>query len=321
MIDAGLRRRMEVAARGILRPVVPGLCRAGMTADAIPFLAAESVCAAASDVVALASRDAAAVGDPCYVFDSYSSFRAVLAYRVASLLHELSLSAADASMRRRMQCAARRISERAKVATGVEIHPAAKIGERFVVDHGNGTVIGEQVEIGDDCYILQNVILGGRSIGRSANGQEARRHPRIGNRVEIGAGVMVLGPVTVGDDSCLEPGSRITTDIPSGSRVRIISTIQVTVGNGFPEINGVAATGDGLILCGRRLDGCLPVLLDKSQDLMGFLEVHHRSDIHIHCGMPVEFNLRDVLIGLIADGILVSYISPACVFRSKLDER
>ena len=78
------------------------------------------------------------------------------------------------------------------VLSGAEIHPAARIGRRFVLDHGYGTVIGETCEIGHDCYILCGVTLGARGI---ANNPDGKRHPRLGNNVEVGSGARVLGYV------------------------------------------------------------------------------------------------------------------------------
>jgi serine O-acetyltransferase len=188
-----------------------------------------AVTAALADLEAVVARDAAAAGDLQYVYDSYLGYQAVLAYRVAHQLVRLARQRAAADRREELalRTAARQLSERAKVNTGVEIHPSASIGQRFVVDHGFGTVIGEQAEIGDDCYLLQGVTLGGRSIGRSSLHRSGRRHPRIGHRVEIGSGATVFGPVTVGDDCRLEPGVCITMDIPPGARVRLMTTIQV----------------------------------------------------------------------------------------------
>ena len=90
---------------------------------------------------------------------------------------------------------ARFSSHLARWATGIEIHPAAKLGRRLVIDHGMGVVIGETAEIGDDCYLYHQVTLG---VARTQGG---KRHPTIGNNVIIGAGAKVLGPITVGDNA------------------------------------------------------------------------------------------------------------------------
>ena len=90
---------------------------------------------------------------------------------------------------------ARFSSQIARWLTGIEIHPAAKLGRRLVIDHGMGVVIGETAEMGDDCYFYHQVTLG---VARTMGG---KRHPTVGNNVIIGAGAKVLGPITVGDNA------------------------------------------------------------------------------------------------------------------------
>ncbi len=175
----------------------------------------------------MAARDPAAHDDQWYCYRSSLSFRALLTYRVAHAVHLLhGRSNRSGHEERLLDTAARLLSENAKVRTGVEIHPSAVIGRRMVIDHGWGTVIGEDARIGDDCYFLQNVVLGGRAIGIVPNTRE-RRHPSIGDRVVIAGGVYVFGAVTVGDDCRIDAGARITTDIPAGSRVRLRTVQQV----------------------------------------------------------------------------------------------
>ncbi len=91
--------------------------------------------------------------------------------------------------------AARALSQAARQLTGIEIHPAAEIGERLFIDHGAGVVIGETAQVGDDVTIYHGVTLGGRGLS------PGKRHPTIGNRVIVGAGAKVLGDIAVGDDS------------------------------------------------------------------------------------------------------------------------
>jgi serine O-acetyltransferase len=181
------------------------------------------------DLQAVALRDAAARGDVDYVLSCYSTYEAVLTYRVAHQLVQRgsALQATRPEADRRLGIAARSLAEHAKVATGVEIHPAATVGRRLVIDHGFGTVIGEETILGDDCYLLQGVILGGRSIGNSALIRGSRRHPRIGDRVQFGGGACVFGPVTVGDDCYLGPGVRVTADLAAGARVQLRTFQQV----------------------------------------------------------------------------------------------
>lgn len=92
---------------------------------------------------------------------------------------------------------ARTLSQFARFLTGVEIHPGATIGRRFFIDHGMGIVIGETAEVGDDVMLYHGVTLGGRSL------EKVKRHPTIGDRVTIGAGAKVLGPVVIGADSAI----------------------------------------------------------------------------------------------------------------------
>lgn len=141
-------------------------------------------------------RDPAAKSD-VEVLLLYSGLHAILAYRVA---HKLYLSEHYFS--------ARALSQFAKFITGIEIHPGAKIGRRFFIDHGAAVVIGETTEIGDDCTIYQGVTLGGtgKDIGK--------RHPTLGNGVMIGAGAKVLGPLKIGDKSKVAAGAVVLSEIP-----------------------------------------------------------------------------------------------------------
>ena len=106
---------------------------------------------------------------------------------------------------------ARYVSQRAVRKTVIEIHPAAKIGRRFFIDHGTGVVIGETAEIGDDVTLYQGVTLGGT--GKDTG----KRHPTIGNGVLIGAGAKVLGPFKVGDNSNIAAGAVVLEEIPPDS--------------------------------------------------------------------------------------------------------
>ena len=111
---------------------------------------------------------------------------------------------------------ARKISEHTKSITGIEIHPNATIGEYFIIDHGFGTVIGETSIIGDYCYILQGVILGSKGI---SNNNSNKRHPTIGNHVEIGAFCRLFGNITIGNNVFISPHNIITKDISNNTKV------------------------------------------------------------------------------------------------------
>ena len=102
---------------------------------------------------------------------------------------------------------ARILSQLTRFLTGIEIHPGASIGRRFFIDHGMGVVIGETTEIGDDVMVYHGVTLGGRSL------EKGKRHPTIGDRVTIGAGAKILGPVHIGDDSAIGANAVVTHDV------------------------------------------------------------------------------------------------------------
>ena len=113
--------------------------------------------------------------------------------------------------RHNLKFLARWISQASRRRTGIEIRPSATIGRRLVIDHGMGIVIGETAEIGDDCLIYHGVTLGGT--GKDTG----KRHPTIGNKVLIGTGAKVLGPITIGDGSRVAANAVVLRDIPENS--------------------------------------------------------------------------------------------------------
>lgn len=130
------------------------------------------------------------------VFLTYPGVHAVWNYRISHWL-----------WKHNIKLLARIFSNRARRRTGIEIHPGAEIGRRFFIDHGIGVVIGETAQIGDDVMLYHNVTLGAR---RFATG---KRHPTIGNRVIIGAGAKVLGPVKIADDARVSYNSVVIEDV------------------------------------------------------------------------------------------------------------
>jgi len=136
------------------------------------------------------------------LFLTSPGLHAVWGYRVA---HQL--------WKWRRRILARMLSNWLRFLTGIEIHPGAKIGRRFFVDHGMGVVIGETSVIGDDVLIYHGVTLGGKEFTR------AKRHPTIGNNVMIGAESIVLGNITVGDNVQIGAGSVVTKDVAPNSVV------------------------------------------------------------------------------------------------------
>src|SRR3954464_2160281 len=134
------------------------------------------------------------------VITCYPGFHALLVHRLA---HWFWLQ--------RLRWCGRMVSHIGRWLTGIEIHPGAKIGRRFFIDHGMGVVIGETAEIGDDCTLYHGVTLGGTSWNKG------KRHPTLGNGVVLGAGAKVLGPITVGDRARVGSNAVVVKDVPAGA--------------------------------------------------------------------------------------------------------
>jgi serine O-acetyltransferase len=153
------------------------------------------------DVQVVFDRDPAA----CSVWEiliAYPGFHALLFYRCAHFL-----------WRRGLKVLARLVSHFGRFFTGIEIHPGARIGRRFFIDHGAGVVIGETTEIGDNVTIYQGVTLGGTRV------KKGKRHPTVEDFVIVGAGATVLGPVTIGRGSRIGAGSVVVNSVPANSTV------------------------------------------------------------------------------------------------------
>lgn len=228
----GPREEIARAAEQVLRPWADRLEDLAVDRDR---LLDRVVDPATDDLLALTRRDPASKGSWQYVLAAYSCFRAVLAYRVAHAV----LNAPGGNTLPHLVLA-RAMSEAAKVHTGVEIHPAAVIGPRFVVDHGIGTVIGEDVIIGSDCYVLQAVVLGALGIADNASG---RRHPRLGDRVQVGGFARVLGPVSIGDDVVIGSHALVRADLAAGTQVAVLHQYQAVVGSQPITVYGVETLG------------------------------------------------------------------------------
>ena len=132
----------------------------------------------------------------------YPGLHAIWLHRIAHFL-----------WRRRLLFLGRLLSHINRLLTGIEIHPGAKIGRRFFIDHGMGVVIGETAEIGDDVLMYQGVVLGGTSL------EKTKRHPTVEDNVVIGAGAIVLGPITVGRGARIGAGSVVVKPVPPGTTV------------------------------------------------------------------------------------------------------
>ena len=163
------------------------------------------------DLAAAQERDPAATSK-LEVILTYAGFHAMLAYRIAHRFHTWGVPIIP-----------RVISQLARWFTGIEIHPAAKIGRGFFIDHGMGVVIGETTEIGDHVTLFQGVTLGGTGKERG------KRHPTLGNHVVVGAGAKILGGIKIGDNVKIGANSVVLKSVPPNSTVigvpaRIIKT-------------------------------------------------------------------------------------------------
>ncbi len=178
------------------------------------------------DLDAVMERDPAA-RSRAEVFFLYSGFKAVRAHRRANWCY-----------RHNMKFLARWISQHSRRKTGIEIHPAAKIGKGLFIDHGMGVVIGETTEIGDFCTLYQNVTLGG------TGKDHGKRHPTLGNNVLVGAGAKVLGPFTVGDNARVAAGAVVLNEVPPdatavGVPARVVKIGEKRVGSASAQLDQI----------------------------------------------------------------------------------
>jgi serine O-acetyltransferase len=164
------------------------------------------------DIKTVFSKDPAA-RSVLEVLLCYPGLHALWSYRLANKLWRL-----------KFRLAGRVTSHLARLVTGIEIHPGARIGRRLFIDHGSGVVIGETAEIGNDVLIYQGVVLGGVSL------QKEKRHPTIGDNVMIGAGAIVLGPVSIGSGARIGAASLVLQDVPANA---VAVGVPARVGLGF----------------------------------------------------------------------------------------
>jgi len=182
----------------------------------------------------------------------YPGLHAILLHRLAHRLHIWGVPLLP-----------RLISHTSRLLTGIEIHPGARIGRRFFIDHGMGVVIGETAEIGDDVLLYQGVTLGG------TGGGKGKRHPTIENHVVIGTGAKVLGNITIGDRSKIGAGSVVVKTVPPHSTV-------VGVPGRIVAIGGVSVQDEDLLEHGKLPD---PVeqAINGLQDRIAQLEAEVRA--------------------------------------------
>ncbi len=180
--------------------------------------------------------------------------------------------------------AARWLSEVARVMTGIEIHPAAQIGNRLFIDHGMGAVIGETAVIGDDVTLYQGVTLGG------TGKEEGKRHPTIGDRVVVGAGAKILGNIRVGDNCRVGAGSVVLRDVPNDSTVvgvpghiifrqgkRVVITDPKQINDPLSEaLSAVATQVKDLKERLQKLEGTEPADSRAADELQAIIEIDYQ---------------------------------------------
>jgi serine O-acetyltransferase len=165
----------------------------------------------------------------------YPGLHAVMIYRIANVFYKA-----------KRYTLARLISQWARTMTGIEIHPGATIGRRFIIDHGMGVVIGETSHIGDDCFLYQGVTLGaGAEARQGEQTRNTKRHPTLGNGVVVGSGAEIQGAITVSDNARVASGSIVLKDVPPNSTVvgmpgRVIYRDGQRINEKLPDIEAEA---------------------------------------------------------------------------------
>jgi serine O-acetyltransferase len=196
-----------------------------------------------SDLRAPQERDPAARGWLDVVL-SYPGFHALVAHRINHSLY-----------RGGIPLLPRFLANVARFLTGIEIHPAARIGKGVFIDHGSGVVIGETSEIGDGCTIYQGVTLGGTSLSHG------KRHPTLGRNVTVGVNASVLGAIVLGDNAKVGGGSVVVKDVPANATVvgvpaRIVAQDgkPVRVVSDRPHVEMPDPTTDAIVRLQRQLE-------------------------------------------------------------------
>ena len=196
------------------------------------------------DIKAVFEHDPAATST-LEVLLAYPGFHALQFHRLAHTL-----------FRWHIPVLPRLVSHISRFLTGIEIHPGAKIGEGFFIDHGMGVVIGETSEIGDNVTLYQGVTLGGTSH------QRTKRHPTLGNNVVIGVGAQLIGAITVGDNTKVGAGSVVVTSVPANATVVGVPGRVVAVRN--PDTDTVERLPDPV---GEKLEGLERRIAELEQHL------------------------------------------------------
>ncbi|MFA5367142.1 MAG: serine O-acetyltransferase [Dehalococcoidia bacterium] len=193
------------------------------------------------------------------VLSCYPGLHAIWSHRVAHFL-----------WRHHVRLLGRLMSHTARFVTGIEIHPGARIGRRFFIDHGMGVVIGETSEIGDDVLLYQGVVLGGTTHDKK------KRHPTLGNGVVVGAGAILLGDIVIGNEARVGAGSVVVTSIDS--KTTVVGVPARVVKRGRPEealehdreaIKAMLAEQEGMLDRLARIEEKLTIKNDNGASKLG----------------------------------------------------
>lgn len=239
------------------------------------------------DIAVVFDRDPAA-RNWFEVLTTYPGVHAILLHRLNHKLWNFGL-----------KWLARIFSHLGRWLTGIEIHPGAKIGRRFFIDHGMGVVVGETAEIGDDCTLYQGVTLGGTSW------DGGKRHPTLGKNVVVGAGAKILGPFTVHDGARIGSNSVVVKEVPEGATVVGIPAHIV----GSPEYNRATGKVEAFDAYGQNANANDPIAVS----------IHHLCErlqsMHSYNHLLMTMLKKN---GLKLDDLEVPVIDTSCIELDQL---
>jgi serine O-acetyltransferase len=194
--------------------------------------------------------------------------------------------------RRHRLILARLVSHLNRFLTGIEIHPGARIGRRFFVDHGAGVVIGETAVIGDDVLMYTGVILGGTT------SEHAKRHPTIGHGVVLGSHAILLGNITIGDEAKVGSGSVVVASVPPGATVvgvpgRVVRMNGQKLAQRMPDVLDHGSLPDPVVETLRCLLERVEYLEGRVRDLAGTSARDWPIEVPIDCAPLASTSLKD----------------------------
>lgn len=230
------------------------------------------------DIAAFKERDPAARGG-LEIMLCYPGYHALVIHRLSHRLWNIKL-----------RTLARFLSYLGRIVTAIEIHPAAQIGRRFVIDHGTGVVIGETSIVGDDVTLYHSVTLGGTSPAVDSHDQVGqKRHPTVLDGAIIGSGAAVLGPITIGEGARVGANSVVTKDVPAS-----VTAVGIPAQVVMPRDKRQAKEFQPY---GTPTDGCPDPVLQTIESLRGqvttLMERVEELEEHLDNNRPTAANKRD----------------------------